>query len=287
MKYSKNIGSYIPDQFNKGVPLTYRLFGLVVPKKIGEWNRLYSRLFMALMKKEDMYYSVPKDNVIRVNQPVIYKENLLPSKLVHHFIDEANVHAIAKFCMCRTKMKCKNYPKTFGCLLMGKGVADVSPKLVDHVTREEAHQYAEKVREQGLVHMIGRTYADTLGFRWGKDAGKYHKKFMIVCNCCSCCCLTRIYPYATQAMKDMIKKIPGVLVQIKETCVGCSTCYNAKVCMFDAIRIKNGKANKTEDCVGCGRCVEVCPENAIEVTINKDSIITAVDHLSKLVDLKD
>ncbi len=48
----------------------------------------------------------------------------------------------------------------------------------------------------------------------------------------------------------------------KDVCVGCSRCMN--VCPTEAIRIRNGKAELFEHkCVDCGECFKACPVNAI------------------------
>ncbi|MGD0802720.1 MAG: 4Fe-4S binding protein [Candidatus Bathyarchaeia archaeon] len=41
---------------------------------------------------------------------------------------------------------------------------------------------------------------------------------------------------------------------------------NAKVCFVNAIKIDGGKALITNQCRGCGRCVEACPNNAVKMT---------------------
>ena len=50
----------------------------------------------------------------------------------------------------------------------------------------------------------------------------------------------------------------------KEVCIGCSHCMN--VCPTHAIRIRNGKAELTDNyCVDCGKCYRACPVGAIIV----------------------
>jgi ferredoxin len=52
----------------------------------------------------------------------------------------------------------------------------------------------------------------------------------------------------------------------------------------DAIQLIEDKAMIGEDCRGCGRCVEVCPNGAIELTIRGNmDIDQTIERLSRKV----
>jgi UDP-glucose 4-epimerase len=54
----------------------------------------------------------------------------------------------------------------------------------------------------------------------------------------------------------------------------------------DAIHLNDHHAVITEDCRGCGRCVTVCPEQAIALTIDdKQFVKRSIDRLSARVDV--
>jgi ferredoxin len=79
--------------------------------------------------------------------------------------------------------------------------------------------------------------------------------------------------------------MPGITVKVNDLCVGCGACTD-DVCFVDAIRLVDGRAVKSEACRGCGRCVDVCPENAIEIEIEDNRIVErAINHITSLVDI--
>ena len=79
--------------------------------------------------------------------------------------------------------------------------------------------------------------------------------------------------------------MPGVNVKVTNKCIGCGKCTKG-VCFVDAIHLIGKKAVINSDCRGCGRCVEVCPQNAIELSINDPNFVQkSIDRIEKLVDL--
>lgn len=50
-------------------------------------------------------------------------------------------------------------------------------------------------------------------------------------------------------------------VKVTEQCIGCGACVD--VCPFGAIIMQDGKAFITEACTACGACIDVCPVGAI------------------------
>ncbi|MFC1853631.1 indolepyruvate ferredoxin oxidoreductase subunit alpha [candidate division CSSED10-310 bacterium] len=47
-------------------------------------------------------------------------------------------------------------------------------------------------------------------------------------------------------------------------CNGCEDCI--PICPVDAISLKNGQADVTDECIGCGVCEMHCQQQAIEIT---------------------
>jgi ferredoxin len=233
-----------------------------------------------LFKGDDIIY-LPQDRVIEVNKELNeYSEIVLPSQVLEHFIDKAKHHWIMNFCICRSSMDCKDYPKELGCLFLGDAVLDINPQLGRLVSKEEALNHLKNCQNAGLVHMVGRNKLDA---QWlGVKSGE---KLLSICNCCPCCCLWRVSPILAPKIGSKVKKMAGVDVRVTEKCIGCGSCMKG-ICFVDAIKMIDNHAVISEECRGCGRCVLVCPQNAIELTIkDKKYIENSIKEIERIIDI--
>ena len=233
---------------------------------------------------EDEIIFLPKDQAVqalRVNEPIDQpREIVLPSQVVEHFVEEASVHWIMDVCLCRAAEGCQDYPVELGCLFLGRAALDINPKLGRRVTKKEALAHVERCRQAGLVHIVGRHKLDTVWLGVGPG-----RQLLTVCHCCPCCCLLGILPSLTNRISRKIRRMPGVTVKVNDRCVGCGACAE-DVCFVAAIQMEGGRAVISDACRGCGRCVEVCPQEAIELSVDDVRFIDqAIAHIDTLVDL--
>jgi ferredoxin len=236
-----------------------------------------------LFDGDDLIF-LPKDQVVQtisINQAVDRPgEMVLPSQVVEHFVERASVHWIMDFCLCRSAEGCQNYPVDLGCLFLGEAALGVNPELGRRVTREEALEHVQRCREAGLVHLVGRNKLDTVWLGVGPG-----RQLLTVCNCCPCCCLWGVLPHMTTRVSRKIQRMAGVTVGVNDQCVGCGACTKG-VCFVDAIRLENSRAVVGNACRGCGRCVDVCPQGAIDLSIEDSGFVDqAITHIATLVDL--
>jgi ferredoxin len=233
-----------------------------------------------LFEGDDLIY-LPPNRSIMINEPLASMEQLiLPSQVVEHFIEKANIHWIMNSCICRDANQCKDYPIDLGCLFLGEAALGINPSLGRRVTKAEALEHARRCREAGLVHMIGRNKLDTvwLGVKPGT-------KLLTICNCCPCCCIWGVLPDVTHQIGSTVQRMPGLRVTINDQCVGCGLCLQ-DICFVDAISFSDGRYTIDDTCRGCGRCVSVCPVEAIEIIVEDSQFIEAtVSRISPLVDL--
>jgi Pyruvate/2-oxoacid:ferredoxin oxidoreductase delta subunit len=168
----------------------------------------------------------------------------LPIRVGEELIQRSSHRAIIKRCTCRDARQCTNHPIDFGCTLLGRGAAEIDPRIARHVTRKEAIAHLHRTVAAGLVPMAGRVRIDNT--IWGvADSGK----LLTICHCCHCCCtvLTSGKHFPETAL-DALVPLKGLVVRID----------------FDR-------------CKGCGRCVSVCPEQAIGIDV--ENVAAAIDEL--------
>jgi hypothetical protein len=229
-----------------------------------------------LFDGDDLFY-LPPDHLARAGARRIVAvgkaveatvDVVLPSQVVEHFIEQAGVHWIMNACICRDASGCRDYPIELGCLFLGEAAAGINPAIGRRVTKEEALEHARRCREAGLVHLVGRNKLDTvwLGVKPGD-------RLLTVCSCCPCCCLWRVLPHVASAIGERVTRMDGVAVAVTDRCIGCGTCTAPGVCFADAIVTVGDHSIIGDACRGCGRCVDVCPQGAIELTIEGSAFV--------------
>ena len=106
-----------------------------------------------------------------------------------------------------------------------------------------------------------------------------------ICNCCGCCCeaLVAAKKFGSMNPVQTTSFIPEIN---QDSCVKCGKCI--KVCPIDAIskEVENGKEfiEIDEDrCLGCGICVRNCPKKCITLRKRKEKIITPANSVHRAV----
>lgn len=238
---------------------------------------IYSKM---IFEKSNLTY-LTKDKVVEItlNKKIQQPDSIVvPSSVVEHFIEKSSYRVIMNFCLCREANRCKNYPIEMGCLFMGEAAKKIPSSFGRPASKKQALEYVEKCRKLGLIHLIGR---DRIDETWLGVGSKI--PLITICNCCNCCCLWRMLPYLDDRLSSSVKRMPGVKIKVNENCNGCGICCK-NVCFINAIKISNDIAEINESCLACGRCVQICPNNAIELVIeDKDFIKKTIERVSKAI----
>ena len=206
---------------------------------------------------------------------------VMPSDIIKSMINEADDIVIMNKCLCRNSTGCTDYPRDLGCIFLGKTTRKISRRHCREVTRQEAIEHIDKCAEAGLIHIMGRNKMDSVWMGVGPN-----EELLTICNCCPCCCLWRVYPDLSDTIQNDFYKLPGVSIELNtEECVGCGKCQ--EVCFAKCITIENSKAKIDENiCIGCGQCSNNCPTNAMKLNYNKKDVNSVFDKINSLVKIK-
>jgi len=111
-----------------------------------------------------------------------------------------------------------------------------------------------------------------------------------ICNCCGCCCEALIAMRKFGAVRP-VHTSPFVPTVDPARCVGCGKCVNA--CPVEAMTLvsandpadrKRRRASVDEcRCLGCAVCVKPCPQEALSLRSRPRTVITPVDSVHKAV----
>lgn len=116
------------------------------------------------------------------------------------------------------------------------------------------------------------------------------KSVNFICNCCGCCCEALIAQRRFSALNPI--HTTNYLPKIEtEKCTGCGKCVD--ICPVEAMTLisandpKNPKikiAKLEEDiCLGCGLCVRACPTSAIKLIERNKGVITPLNSAHRVV----
>jgi len=193
-----------------------------------------------------------------------FENQLMPEKMIEHFIKKAKHFYVQNACGCRVYHDCQDHDKTLGCMYMGEDVKSIQlpPENGRFISQEEALEHVRKSLKNGLIPVFGRYPAETAG--WATDTGR----IMSMCFCCPCCCINGKMAQNATSEVQLFTRMEGLTVSVDPNiCVGCGACL--EVCVFVGRNIIDGKAVVDQErCVGCGRCAMVCLNGSISITID-------------------
>jgi NAD-dependent dihydropyrimidine dehydrogenase PreA subunit len=141
--------------------------------------------------------------------------------------------------------------------------------------------YAKRITKEECLSLLDKAYEHDL-VQIGENV---QDEVSFICNCCSCCCeaLLAAKKFGTSQTIATTNYLPEIN---NDNCTACGKCV--KVCPIDALELEREKDKHTlhlkEDlCLGCGICIRHCSFDAIKLVKRGSRIITPVNTTHRVV----
>lgn len=202
----------------------------------------YQQVFTDVLKvKPQMHRVVPIGESVQVGMEI------RPYESATGIVDEAKAWAVTD-CICRKQKVLIGDPCDHPldvCMIMSKqpGAFDDRPTLRS-LTQQEALDTLRRAANAGLVHSVANS-----------QEGLWY-----ICNCCTCSC-GMMRGMAEMGIANVIARSAFVNQVDEDLCHACEDCL--EYCQFKALSINGTVFINKIRCVGCGLCVQACPEDAL------------------------
>ncbi|MBI9103975.1 MAG: 4Fe-4S binding protein [Spirochaetales bacterium] len=147
------------------------------------------------------------------------------------------------------------------------------------------HGYAKQISEEKCLELLDLAKKHNL-VQFGENV---QNRVAFICNCCSCCCEALVAARRV-GVSHGISSSNFICHVIEDKCIGCGKCV--EVCPVEALSLvsKNSIEPKEkfvklteENCLGCGVCVGVCKSDALEMNEREVRVFTPVDISHRVV----
>ncbi|HEY9765901.1 MAG TPA: 4Fe-4S dicluster domain-containing protein [Chroococcales cyanobacterium] len=145
------------------------------------------------------------------------------------------------------------------------------------------HGYARSVEKSEGLELLQQAYEHNL-VQFGENV---REGVSFVCNCCGCCCeaMVAARKFASLRPVHTTNFMPGIE---DSSCTGCGKCV--KLCPVEALSLvsvsdsQRKKARLDEErCLGCGICVRNCPRKSLSLMPRKERILTPINSAHRVV----
>ena len=148
------------------------------------------------------------------------------------------------------------------------------------------HNIAKEIDLQEGMDLLQTAYDNNL-VQFGENV---REQVSFICNCCGCCCEAMLAAKKF-AMLQPVHTTNYLPVITTEDCNGCGKCVNvcpveamSLVSANDPLKKKRKKAVLNEDiCLGCGLCVRSCSSGKIHLIERKQRVITPLNSAHRVV----
>ncbi len=148
------------------------------------------------------------------------------------------------------------------------------------------HGYARLIDVSEGLDLLQQAYAQNL-VQFGENV---RENVNFICNCCGCCCEAMIAARKF-GLLNPVHTSNFIPVVTENECNGCGKCVN--VCPVEAMtlvsqndphnpKMKKAKLNE-EICLGCGVCVRTCTRNGLTLNARAKRVITPLNSVHRSV----
>lgn len=148
------------------------------------------------------------------------------------------------------------------------------------------HGHARLIDSSECLDLLQQAYDHNL-VQFGENV---RQEVNFICNCCGCCCEAMIAARRFTILNPV--HTTNFIPEIDQSdCTGCGKCVN--VCPVEAIALSSAndpkkpnrkQATLIEDrCLGCGLCVRACPEKVINLQARSERVLTPLNGVHRAV----
>ena len=148
------------------------------------------------------------------------------------------------------------------------------------------HGHARQIEKEECLDLLDKAYDNQL-VQFGENV---RESVNFICNCCGCCCEAMIAARKFAIFNPV--HTTNFEPEISESsCNGCGKCV--QVCPVEAMtlvsandpKLPKKKVAKLEDerCLGCGVCVRSCSKNSIQLKSRPSRVITPLNGTHRAV----
>ena len=228
--------------------------------------------------RTSVYVSEGNLKEVAINKPIEAQQKILPAGDVLKLLEKYKDEIAVMNCFCRQYKNindmdpCKQGLPLETCMALGA----ISTQIVENggarrVSFEEAVEMLAEFEKKGCIHTT---------FHHANDAKKDE---MVICNCCTDCCLMYRSWREGSLSKIYTRSFYSPKMQDESKCVGCNLC--GKFCPTEATYC-DAKAKKLvfnyEKCVGCGQCVNQCKFDVREMVKDERDVFVKTKNPKKL-----
>jgi Pyruvate/2-oxoacid:ferredoxin oxidoreductase delta subunit len=249
-------------------------YGLM-PFVVGIYEMQVDKLDADLAQLFEQYYQQsfghileiepPVHRVIPVGESVQVDMEIRPYESAADIVRNAKAWGVLE-CICRKQKSLVGDPCDHPievCMTFNDnpGAYD-NVSFIRAVSLDEALETLQVAAEAGLVHSVSN---DQRGSSY-------------ICNCCTCSCGI-LRGISELGIANAVAQSAFVNTVEEDLCIACEDCL--EYCQFDALSMDLFAQVDQLRCVGCGVCVQACPENALILVRRPEQEVAPVP-LSKL-----